>query len=134
MRPTRLVGFSMTLYSMSYTQYECKRLGQTHTIVIFTYCLENTCLAAFANDSRWRIIQVRGMLHSELYASQSLTIPFFPFSFVSHVDHLLISLKIGGICKHKGHYNLCKIPRKHSYVDTLLHFSASKALSSHAGH
>lgn len=87
-----------------------------------------------ANDSRWRMIQVRGMLHSELYASQSLTIPFFPFSFVSHVDHLLISLKIGGICKHKGHYNLCKIPRKHSYVDTLLHFSASKALSSHAGH
>lgn len=50
------------------------------------------------NNSRWHNSRVRDILHSELYASQPLTIPLFPFYFVSHLDHLRISFKIGGIC------------------------------------
>lgn len=50
------------------------------------------------NNSRWHNRRVRSILHLELYASQLLKIPLFPFYFVSHLDHLLISFKRGGIC------------------------------------
>lgn len=113
------VVFGIRLHQL-HTQYKCKRSGQNTQYFHFHSLLRKPAPCSISpNNSRWHDRRVRGILHSELYAPQPLTIPLFPFYFVSHLDHLLISFKIGGICWHKSRHNVCKIPLRH--IHTLSH-------------
>lgn len=105
----------------SEVQYKCERSGQNTQYFHFHLLLRKCVPCSISpNNSRWHNRRVRGILHSELYAPQPLTIPLFPFYFVSHLDHLFISSEIGGICWHKSRHNICKIPLQHSHTLTHL--------------
>lgn len=80
-------------YSALWVRYNTSANDQDETHLNFhIHLLLRKCVPCCIspNKSRWQNRRVRGTSHSELYAYQPLTIPLFPFYFVSHLDHLLI--------------------------------------------
>lgn len=69
--------------------------------LIFTYCWENEICHIVQNNSRWRTKELRGILHPEIYASHSPTVPMFQFYFVICLYHFLSSSKVCAICKNQ---------------------------------
>lgn len=85
-------------------QYSFKRTPHntsTKKPLIFTYCWENEICHIVQNNSRWRTKELRGILHPEIYASHSPTVPMFQFYFVICLYHFLSSSKVCAICKNQ---------------------------------
>lgn len=103
-------------------QYSFKRAPHntsTKKTLIFTYCWENEICHIVQNNSRWRTKELRGILHPEIYASHSPTVPMFQFYFVICLYHFLSSSKVCAICKNqKKPLKICKVPLQHIYTVT----------------
>lgn len=95
-----------------------KKSKPTHQTLIFTYCLENEICNIVPNNSRWRTKELRGILHPQIYASHSPTMPMFQFYFVICLYHFLSSSKVCAICKKKKTLKICKVPLQHIYTVT----------------